>query len=240
MDLSNLPMVDGKVDSKGVYGLMITELLPIGMRGIIVAALMAALMSTVSGALNSISTLASYDLVKRFRPDLGDRQLVKVGRIAAGIALVTAVALVPAINSYQSLFEALNDIISHIAPPITCVFLLGIFWKRASSRGAAFTLIGGSILGGIVFIAKTVDDKNIVNQVPGGFMTMAFILLMICIAMQVIASILLPDPIDERRQLCWDRPWTPLTIPGKSKLGDPRLLSLLLLAAMTVLYSIFR
>ncbi len=69
---------------------------------------------------------------------------------------------------------------------------------------------------------------------------MAFILMMICVAIQVVASLLLPDPNDERRELVWERPWSPLMIPGRSKLGDPRLLAGLLLAIMTCLYIIFR
>ncbi|MCP4093327.1 MAG: sodium/solute symporter [Planctomycetes bacterium] len=240
LDLSSLPATEDGFDSKGIYGAMITELLPVGVRGIIVAALMAALMSTVSGALNSISTLVSYDLVKRFKPDLNDHKLVASGRIAAAVALVFAVLLVPAINSYQSLFEALNDIIAHIAPPITCVFVLGVFWKGASSRAATITLIFGSLLGAGVFAAKTINPESFVNKVPGGFMMMAFILMMICVAIQVVASLLLPDPNDERRELVWERPWSPLMIPGRSKLGDPRLLAGLLLAIMTCLYIIFR
>jgi SSS family solute:Na+ symporter len=240
LDLSSLPVTEDGFDSKGIYGAMITELLPVGVRGVIVAALMAALMSTVSGALNSISTLVSYDLVKRFKPDLTDHKLVLSGRIAAGVALVFAVLLVPAINSYQSLFEALNDIIAHIAPPITCVFVLGVFWKGASSRAATITLISGSLLGAGVFAAKTIDPESIFNQVPGGFMMMAFILMMVCVTIQVVASKALPDPIDERRELVWARPWSPLMIPGRSKLGDPRLLAGLLLTVMTCLYVIFR
>ncbi len=242
MDLSALPLdEEGAINSKGVYGVMITELLPIGMRGVIVAALMAALMSTVSGALNSISTLVSYDLVKRFRPDMSDHKLVNTGRVSAVIALVIAVLLVPAINSYSSLFVALNDIIAHIAPPITCVFVLGVFWKGASSRGAAVTLVSGSTLGAIVFAWKTIRPaaefpNELVHQVPGGFMTMAFVLMSICVVIQVITSRLLPDPADQRRELVWDKPWSPLTLPGRTKLGDPRLLAGALLAVMIVLY----
>ncbi len=245
MDLSALPLdEDGNLNSKGVYGVMITELLPIGMRGVIVAALMAALMSTVSGALNSISTLVSYDLVKRFKPDMNDHKLVNTGRVSAVIALVIAVLLVPAINSYSSLFEALNDIIAHIAPPITCVFVLGVFWKGASSRGAAVTLVSGSTLGAIVFAWKTLKPPSLypdelVHQAPGGFMTMAFILMSICIVIQVVTSKLLPDPHDERRELVWDKPWSPLTLPGRSKLGDPRLLAGILVATMVWLYTQF-
>ncbi len=245
MDLSTLPLDEnGEINSKGVYGVMITELLPIGMRGVIVAALMAALMSTVSGALNSISTLVSYDLVKRFKPDLSDHKLVNTGRVSAVIALIIAVFLVPAINSYSSLFEALNDIIAHIAPPITCVFVLGVFWKRASSRGAAITLVSGSTLGAVVFAWKTLRPAadfpdELIHQPPGGFMTMAFILMMICVAIQVVTSLLLPDPHDDRQKLVWDKPWSPLMIPGRTKLGDPRLLAGILVVTMVFLYSQF-
>jgi SSS family solute:Na+ symporter len=240
LDLSSLPTTEDGMDSKGIYGAMITELLPVGVRGVIVAALMAALMSTVSGALNSISTLVSYDLVKRFKPSLSDHQLVRTGRIAAAVALVCAVLLVPVINSYQSLFNALNDIIAHIAPPITCVFVLGVFWKGASARGATITLIGGSLLGGLAFTLKTLNPNSFVTKVPGGFMMMAFVLMVICVMIQVVVSLLWPDPVDERSDLVWEKPWTPLTIPGRSKLGDPRLLSALLLTIMTTLYVIFR
>ena len=74
---------------------MITNLLPAGVVGLLAAAMLSALMSTVAGALNSISTLFSYDLYKRFRPDTSDRRLVFVGRLRAGVALVAAIGLVP-------------------------------------------------------------------------------------------------------------------------------------------------
>ncbi|MEO1528560.1 MAG: sodium/solute symporter [Planctomycetota bacterium] len=125
LDLSMIT-VDGKVESKGVYASMITELLPVGLRGILVAALMAALMSTVSGALNSISTMVSYDIVKRLKPQTKGQTLVRVGRISAGIALVVAVALVPLLNLFESIFNGMASIISHVAPPITAVLLMGV------------------------------------------------------------------------------------------------------------------
>ncbi len=240
LDLSGLPNADGVIDSKGIYGAMITELLPVGVRGVLVAALMAALMSTVSGALNSISTLISYDLVKRFRPQMSDHLLVRTGRVAAAVALVVAVALVPVLNRFHSVFEGMADIIAHIAPPITCVFLLGVFWRGASARAAALTLISGSLLGAAIFALNKFQPENPLNHIPGGFMMMTFWLLLVCITIQVIASFLLPDSGETRSDLVWEKPWTPLLLPGRSRLGDPRLLSALLLLIMTVLYILFR
>jgi solute:Na+ symporter, SSS family len=86
--------------SKDVYALMIKELLPVGLTGVMAAALMAALMSTVSGAINSISILFSYDLYRQFRPDASERRLVFVGRLAAFLAMIIAIALVPLLDSW--------------------------------------------------------------------------------------------------------------------------------------------
>src|SRR5690606_36164054 len=100
-----------------------------------------------SGALNSISTLVSFDLGRRFRPDMSDQSLVRLGRISAAAALVVSIMLLPLLNRYESLFSGVNDIIAHMAPPITCVFLLGVFWKKASATAAQLTLWFGSFLG---------------------------------------------------------------------------------------------
>ena len=246
LDLSMIT-TDGEVQSKGVYASMITELLPLGLRGILVAALMAALMSTVSGALNSISTLASYDIVKRFRENISDVALVRVGRISAAVALGVAVALVPLLNLFESVFNGMASIISHIAPPITAVLVLGVFWRGASSRAAAFTLIGGSLLGIAVFLINTLYPENPMNKLPGGFMMMAFYLLATCVFIQVMLSFLLPDkPIEENdgklrgNQLAWETPWKALFIPSNGWLSDARFLSAFLVAVMCVLYWIFR
>jgi SSS family solute:Na+ symporter len=139
LDVSSLRTATG-INSKGIYTLMITQLLPTGLVGVLVAALLSGLMSQVSGALNSISTMAGYDIYRRYYPNTTDRQLVIAGKIAAAIALVLSLALMPLLNSYESLFNGLNDIIAHIAPPITCVFLLGVFWKKASAISAKYTV----------------------------------------------------------------------------------------------------
>jgi len=246
LDLS-LITVDGVVQSKGVYASMITELLPLGFRGVLVAALMAALMSTVSGALNSISTLVSYDIVRRLRPSVNDVSLVRAGRISAGIALVVAVAMVPALNMFESIFNGMASIVSHIAPPITCVLVLGVFWRGASSRAAATTLIGGSLLGVTVFAINTLNPEGLLNQIPGGFMMMAFTLFMICALTQIGLSLLWPDmaatPVEgELRgaELAWETPLAALKISSGSGLSDPRVSSACLIAVMLVLYWCFQ
>ena len=242
IDLSSITTVtasgEAVVNSKGIYTLMITQLLPTGLIGVVVAALLSGLMSQVSGALNSISTLVSYDLVKRFRPGVKDKQLVKLGRIAVVVALIFSVALLPLLNSYESLFNGLNDIIAHIAPPITCVFLLGIFWKKASAKSAQYTLWVGSLLGVVVFTINKLLPLSIIGQIP--FMMMAFYLFCACLLMQVLLSFAYPvQHTEDSKTLFWRSPWEPLQSKGWKGLGNYKLLSALLAASVVVLYMFF-
>jgi len=243
LDLSSLQAVDAAgqqvVNSRGIYTLMITQLLPSGLIGILVAALLSGLMSQVSGALNSISTMVSYDIYQRYRPAADDRQLVKVGRVAAGIALVFSLALLPLLNRYESIFNGLNDIIAHIAPPITCVFLLGVFWKGASAASAKWTLWIGSALGALVFTINKFDPDTTLGRIP--FMMMAFYLFCACVLLQVFLSRLFPvEHTAESRTLYWKSPGEPLKSPGWKGIGNYKFLSGLLLVVMAALFWIFR
>ncbi|MGF7232851.1 sodium:solute symporter family transporter, partial [Arachidicoccus sp.] len=242
LDLRSITsIINGKavIDSKGIYTLMITQLLPSGLIGILVAALLSGLMSQVSGALNSISTMASYDLYKRIKPDTNDKQLVLVGKITAGIALVFSLALLPLLNSYESIFNGLNDIISHIAPPITCVFVLGVFWKKASAMSAKLTLWIGSLLGIVVFAVNKLFPDTLIGHIP--FMMMAFYLFCICVLIQVVFSYIYPvQHTTVSAQLYWRSPMEPLRSKGWKGLGNYKVLSILLLLVMTILYYKFR
>ncbi|WP_160714229.1 sodium:solute symporter [Chitinophaga solisilvae] len=243
LDISALQhtATDGKTvtDTKGIYTLMITQLLPGGLIGILVAALLSGLMSQIAGALNSIATLASYDLYKRFRPQTSDEELVKAGRWASGIALLVAVALLPLLNLYQSLFEGINDIIAHIAPPITCVFLLGIFWAKASPRSAQLTLWLGSLLGATVYTINKVYPEGWLGGIP--FMMMAFYLFVVCVILQICFTFIFPADVHTKDSgLYWKGFLEPLQSKGWSGVGNYKFLSALLLLVMAVLYGIFR
>lgn len=230
----------GKIvtETKGIYTLMITELVPTGLVGILVAALLSGLMSQISGALNSIATLVSYDMYKRHRPQTSDKQLVKAGRISAVVALVFSLGLLPLIDQYESLFNGINDVIAHIAPPITTVFLLGVFWKKASAKSAQYTLWVGSLLGAGVFVINKIFPDSVIGQIP--FMMMAFYLLIACVIMQVSLSYYFPvHHTAESNTLYWKSPLEPLQDKGWKGFGNYKFLSALLLLVMVVLYSIF-
>jgi SSS family solute:Na+ symporter len=242
LDLRSLEtVVAGRtvVNSKGIYTLMITQLLPSGLVGILVAALLSGLMGQISGALNSISTLVSYDIYRRNRPGAGDRMLVRVGRISAGVALLLSLFLLPLLDRYESIFDGLNDIIAHIAPPITCVFLVGIFWKKASPRSAKLTLWIGSALGATVFAMDKCCPWIPLARIP--FMMMAFYLFVICLFLQIGLSWLYPGrQAAGSAPLYWSSPLEPLRQPGWKGIGNYKLLSVTLLLVMGLLFWFFR
>lgn len=243
LDVSSLQSInsDGEtiINTKGIYTLMITQLVPTGLMGILVAALLSGLMSQISGALNSIATLVSYDLYKRFRPQTSDIKLVKTGRVSAGIALIVSIALLPLINQYESLFNGLNDIIAHIAPPITTVFVLGVFWGKASAKSAQYTLWLGSALGAIVFILNKLYPDSLVGRIP--FMMMAFYLCIACVLMQVTLSYIYPvHHTEESKTLYWKSPMEPLEGKGWNGIGNYKVLSLILMVILAVLYWKFK
>jgi SSS family solute:Na+ symporter len=232
---------DGKVitETKGIYTLMITQLVPTGLVGVLVAALLSGLMSQISGALNSIATLASFDLYKRFKPETSDHKLVRIGQVSAAIALMISIGLLPLLNQYESLFNGINDVIAHIAPPITTVFLLGIFWKRASAKAAQLTLWIGSLLGASVFTVNKLMPGTIIGNIP--FMMMAFYLFVACVLMQVLFSFIYPvKHTGESKALYWRSPLDPLRGKAWAGIGNFKFLSVVLIGLMAILYWFFK
>lgn len=234
--------------SKEVYGVMIRKLLPAGVMGLLAAALMAALMGNLSSASNSIATMVSYDIVKRFRPDTSDKQLVLIGRIATLAAICSGIALVPLLDRYESIFNGLNEIIAHMAPPITCVFTLGVFWPAASARSAKWTMWLGSIMGAAVFAIKTLHTwkpdtfawtPEFFYKTP--FMMMAFYMCVACVILQVLFTFSMPKLAGEDSQnLYWPHPLDALKSPGWPGILNYKVLAGIVIAAMTTLYIVFR
>ena len=96
-------------------------------------------------ALNSTATLVAYDLFKRHNPAISDHKLVAIGKVTTVVGTLLAIVCSPLFGHYTTIFEGMNKLISYVAPPITAVFVLGVFWKRASGKSAFITLIGGML-----------------------------------------------------------------------------------------------
>ena len=218
------------------YTFLITHLLPVGLKGLVAAAMLAAAMQTCSAALNSTATLVAYDIFKRRRPNLNDSQLVMIGKVTTVAGTVLAIVASPLFGHYTTIFEGINKLISYVAPPITAVFLIGVFWKRASGKSALITLVSGMLLGLAVFV---LDWKKIYQ---GDFMLTAFVLLMMCIVIMVATTFALPETLKpEAEALVWTDWRQPLRgQAGGNGLANYRVAAALVLSVFVVLYLIFR
>ncbi len=149
-------LTDGTVTGDRAYAWMVTTLLPSGLRGLVVAGLLAALMSSLSAMFNSTSTLLTIDIFKRIRPEADEAGLVRFGRIATGLIVVLGLLWIPFIGmmSNERMFVYLQSVSGYIAPPIAACFLFGILWRRANKYGAMATLLTGLLLGSTRFILE--------------------------------------------------------------------------------------
>jgi len=139
-----------------VFPTLTFDLLPIGMRGFILAAMIAAIMSSIDSTLNSASTLVTMDFVSHYKPDISQKSLVAIGRVVTFLFMVIAVAWAPQIIKFETLWQYLQSILAYITPPIVICFIFGIFWKRANRHGAFLTLAVGIPLGILGFFANEI------------------------------------------------------------------------------------
>jgi SSS family solute:Na+ symporter len=146
-----LPLKPGTsaIDGDQVFPSLVKMLLPAGIRGLIVACLLAALMSSLASLFNSSASLFTVDIYEKLRPGQSERHLLTVGRIATTVVVVLGIIWIPVMAKISGggLYQYLQSVQGYLAPPITAVFFLGLFWKRINSAGATWGLAGGFVLG---------------------------------------------------------------------------------------------
>jgi SSS family solute:Na+ symporter len=135
-------------DSDAAFPLLVSELLPIGLKGVVVGGLLAALMSSLASLFNSSAALFTVDFYKKFKPESSEKHLVYVGRVATVVIVILGIAWIPVMKGIgKVLYEYLQDVQSLLAPGIASVFLLGVFWKRATPKAGFAGLATGFVLG---------------------------------------------------------------------------------------------
>ncbi|MBV9182093.1 MAG: sodium:solute symporter [Acidobacteria bacterium] len=141
---------DGKVIgpvAQGAFPMMVQYLLPAGLRGLVVAGLLSALMGSLAGVFNACSTLFTVDLYEKWKPAASQHQIVRVGRLATAAMVVVALAWIPVIKGAQGLYTYLQAVQGYLAPPIFVVFFFGVFFKRLNAQGALWAMVVGFALG---------------------------------------------------------------------------------------------
>jgi SSS family solute:Na+ symporter len=201
------PVVDGKVTNGNfAYPALIVNLLPTGLVGLMIAALLAALMGAMSSVFNSTSTMVTLDFYKKLRPNATEPQLVSFGRIATGAMVVLGVLWVPFIDKLSSqLWIYLQSVQAYISPPIAVCFIFGILWPRLNGQGAISSLLVGFVLGAVRFIFEVLDksahykSRAMRGLVDMNFLHYAVLMFGVCAAVLVAVSMLYPAP--ERKKI---------------------------------------
>ena len=177
------------------FPLMITRLMPAGLTGIMIAALLAALVSSLSSVFNASSTLITMDIYKKLRPASSEKRLVLAGRLFTLLVVIIGIIWIPVIRHMSDqIYQYLQSVQAYISPPIAAVFIMGIFWKKASSKAAIVTLVSGGVLGAGRFILdvlyKTGEFRwGFLNEIAEiAFLNFCIILFVICMLIMVLIT----------------------------------------------------
>ena len=179
---------------------LIATLLPSGLRGLVAAGLLAALMSSLSSVFNSCSTLVAWDIYKKLNPSAHERTLVRVGQIATLVLIGTSLAWIPRISG--QIFQYLQSVQSYIAPPITAVFVVGLLWRRVNAQGAIVSLVAGFFLGAARLVAElnqdALGDGFLYRYADINFLHFGGLLFVACSLILIAVSLLTAPPSREK------------------------------------------
>jgi len=183
------------------YPLIVTRLMPAGMAGLMIAALLAALMSSLSAVFNSSSTLITMDLYRNINPGASEKRLVQIGRWTTVGVVALSIVWIPVIRVLSNqIYQYLQSVQSYIGAPITAVFLTGILWKRATGKAAIITLIAGSAAGALRFMTDILSARGVTGFGPlsiltgYAFLNYSAIMFCVCVVLMVVISLMTPAP----------------------------------------------
>jgi len=192
-------------DPDQAFPALMMHILPAGLRGLVAAGLMAALMSSLASVFNSCSTLFTIDIYKKINPTASENKMVSVGRIATAVVVLLGILWVPIIEELAggSLYGYLQSVQSYIAPPITAIFLLGIFFSRITNKGALATLFSGLFIAVArismeVFRDSFAEGSLLHHLANMNFLKFSSFFFLYCVAVAVIVSLLTERPRAEK------------------------------------------
>ncbi len=188
------------------FAALLMNTMPAGFRGLVAAGLMAALMSSLASVFNSCSTLFTVDIYKKLKPDTPEKDLLRIGRIATTIVVFFGIAWIPIMQNISGvLYEYLQSVQSYIAPPITAVFLLGIFYKRINQKGALITLITGMAVAfiriGLELAINYLEPGSLLHVLGStNFLSFGSWFFLFCVLLCLVVSWLTPAPSEAQIQ----------------------------------------
>ncbi|MFL2618337.1 MAG: sodium:solute symporter [Flavobacteriaceae bacterium] len=206
------PEMFNVIDSNGVeradraFPMLVTTLLPVGIKGLVAGGLMAALMSSLASVFNSCSTIFTIDIYKKIKPEKSEKYLVNIGKIATLVIVVLGIAWIPIMEKIGGgvMYQYLQNVQAYIGPPVTAVFLLGILWKRINAQASIVTLSAGLVLlivrlSSEIYFQSEISSGIVVDNVFFEFATinfshMAIFIFVFSALLCVTVSILTDEP----------------------------------------------
>ena len=178
-----------------VFPTLAATLLPAGLKGLILTALIAAIMSSLDSALNAAASLLTMDFIRPLRPSISGRKLLVIGRALTALLILIAAVYAPLIQQFGSLFQYFQSTLAYIVPVIVAVYLGGLFWRRAGAAGAFWAIVCGLALGLALFLAKEVTDIWAAAGLPPVHFTyMAVVMFVFSFAVMTLVSLAAPAP----------------------------------------------
>ena len=206
------PEMFNVIDSNGIeradraFPMLVTTLLPVGIKGLVAGGLMAALMSSLASVFNSCSTIFTIDIYKKIKPEKSEKYLVNIGKIATLVIVVLGIAWIPIMEKIGGgvMYQYLQNVQAYIGPPVTAVFLLGILWKRINAQASIVTLSAGLVLlivrlSSEIYFQSEISSGIVVDNVFFEFATinfshMAIFIFVFSALLCVTVSILTDEP----------------------------------------------
>ncbi|ATE65057.1 sodium:solute symporter family transporter [Rhizorhabdus dicambivorans] len=181
-----------------VYPTLLFDLIPNGFLGVVIAGFLAAAMSSLAATFNAAATIVTIDFVRPAFPGIGDRAIIRCGRIATIVFMAAAVAWAPQVLRFPSLWQYLQSVLAYAVPPVVVLFLAGMLWRRASSTGAHATILTGLATGAALFLLGPVSGRLEIH-----FLYAAPIILSASTAAMILASLI--RPAVDSSPLLWTR-----------------------------------
>lgn len=212
-----------------VFPTLVTTLLPAGLVGLVMAGLLAAIMSSVDSTLNSASALVTMDFLRPEERGWSPRQTARAGRISILVFMLLAASISPLIGNFSGLFHYLQSALAYLVSPVVVVFIIGLFWRRATATAAITTLVGGHAVSAIFFILSLLDVVSFHFTIIAGILALLSAILFIVTSLytqlpdedQVLNFTFHRETVERHAGLCW---WQ-----------DYRLYSFVLIALATAL-----
>jgi len=195
---TNLEFANQIGDGAAALPVMVQAMLPAGLRGLVAAGILSALMSSLSSVFNSCSTLITVDIYKKYKPNTSEKKLVRVGQIATLFLVAIGILWIPFQESLSAggLFKYIQGIQAYVAPPIAAAFLLGLFIKRLNSQGVMTAFYTGAVLGVLRLVLEVYGIKNFITNIH--FLHFALNLFILCSVIMIIVSYLTKKPDYEK------------------------------------------